>query len=131
LHHKRGHEAGTRATHIHRHFREVPPRPVIDPAFVSATRRLAQLGMTTAEIVRALQPLTVEIGLPAPSYSAVRRIAAPARRPAGMRNPYVEEILEKIVTGRLPDFYRVDLQLALQAPSGPSEAISRVRRGGW
>jgi hypothetical protein len=108
----------------------MPPRPAIDPAFVSAIKRLARLGMTTADIVRALQPLAVSIGLPAPSYSAVRRIAAPARRTAEGANPYVEELLEKLLTGRMPDFYRVDLQLALQAPSGAVEAISRVRRGG-
>jgi hypothetical protein len=111
-------------------FDVVPPRPVIDAAFVVATTRLAGLGLTTAEIVRALQPLTMAIGSPAPSYSAVRRIAAVARRCPPPPNPYVEELLEKLLTGRVPDFYRVDLQLALQAPSGPVEAFSRVRRGG-
>jgi len=85
--------------------------------------------MTNAEIVRALQPLTAEIGSPAPSYSAVRRIASPTRR-ARQANPYVDEVIEKLLTGRLPDFYAVDSRLELQAPSGPREAVNRVSRAG-
>jgi hypothetical protein len=85
--------------------------------------------MTNAEIIRALQPMTVEVGRPVPSYSAVRRIAIPERRPR-QPNPYLDEIIEKLLTGRLPNFYAVDLQLELQAPSGPRAALSRVRRGG-
>ena len=84
--------------------------------FVLAARRLARDGLTCAEIVRALQPLTATVGRPAPSYSAVRRIAAEARR-SELPNPYVDEILTKLITGRMPDLYRAELLQALRARS--------------
>ena len=101
-------------------------RPPIDPAFVKAIRRFAAAGLTYAEIERALQPLTAVVRMAAPSYSAVRRIAAAARPRARRSNPYLEELLEKLLAGRLPDFYRVDAMLGLEAPAGPGEAIGRL-----
>jgi hypothetical protein len=109
----------------------VHARPPIEPAFVRAVRRFAAAGLTYAEIERALQPLTAVVGMPAPSYSAVRRIAAP-RPKERQPNPYLQELVEKLLTGRLPDFYRVDAMLGLEAPSGPGEALGRLvspRRG--
>ena len=69
--------------------------------------------MTNAEIERALQGLTARVGKPAPSYSAVRRIASGVRRPHPP-NPYVEEIMTKLMTGRLPDLYRAGAIAELQ-----------------
>jgi hypothetical protein len=106
------------------------PRARVDPKFVRATRRLVKQGLTNAEIVRTLQPLAAKLGKPVPSHESVRRIALPVRQRLARPNPYVDEVVEKLLQGRLPDFYRVDSSLALQAPSGPREAISRVRRGG-
>jgi hypothetical protein len=105
------------------------PRPRIDPKLVRATRRLATEGLTNAEIVRTLQPLAAKLRAPVPSHETVRRIASPARAKAARLNPYTAEIIGSLLTGRLPNFYAVDSQLELQAPSGPCEAISRVRRG--
>ena len=106
------------------------PRARIDPHLVKATKRLAAQGVPDAEIVRSLQPLAAKLRKPAPSHETVRRIATPIRRMAGRPNPYAEAFVEALLAGRLPNFYRVDSSLALQAPSGPREAVSRVRRGG-
>ena len=108
----------------------LPPRPRVDPKLVAATHRLARDGLTNAEIVRLLQPLAAKLRKPAPSHETVRRLASPVRATANRPNPYVEEIIGSLLTGRLPNFYAVDVQLALQAPSGPRDAINRVRRGG-
>jgi hypothetical protein len=109
------------------------PRPRIDPVFVAAAKQLARRGLTNAEIVRALQPLTATAEKPAPSYSAVRRIAIAARRKPKAPNPYVDEIVGKLLTGRMPDLYRASLLHALQAGSGPQEPprrrVSRARSG--
>lgn len=83
------------------------PRPVIDPAFRAAAVKLARRGLTNAQIERELQQLTARVGKPAPSYAAVRRIANDARQ-AAARNPYVDEIVTKLATGRFPDLYRAD-----------------------
>ena len=109
----------------------MPPRRPIDPAFVRATRRLARRGLHDAEIVRQLQPLTVRLGKPVPSYHAVRRIAALER--ARQLDPYVDELLTKLAQGRMPDFYGVDSLLATQSALRPGAArrgASPARRSG-
>jgi hypothetical protein len=99
---------------------------------VVATCRLARKGLTDAEIVRALQPLTPRVGRAAPSYFAVRRIAAAARVSDTPMNPYLDEPLTKLAPGRMPDFSCVDSFLATQAAFerervGPNE-LSPARR---
>jgi hypothetical protein len=105
----------------------VGARAPIDPVFVAAALRLAQRGLTDAEIVRALQPLTGTVRKAAPSYSSVRRITVDARRPAPPPNPFVEEIVTKLMTGRMPDLYRASLLHALQAGSGPGDTAASLR----
>jgi hypothetical protein len=95
----------------------MPPRPAIDMRFISATRRLARRGLTDAEIVRALQPLSARLRKAPPSYSAVRRIAGPVRRHEP--NPYVDEAVTQLLAGRLPNFYYVDSVLQRQAEGRP------------
>jgi hypothetical protein len=112
-------ESGTHASQVSRHARSIAPRVPIDPIFVTATVRLARRGLTNAEIERALQAMTGPVGKPAPSYSAVRRIAGEAREPASP-NAYVEEIVTKLLMGRFPDLYRAELEHARRsAGRGP------------
>jgi hypothetical protein len=92
----------------------VERRPPIDPLFIRATLRLARRGLTDAEIVRELQTLTPRARKAAPSYHAVRRLAGPARS-RRLPNPYAEEILVKLLTGRFPDLYRAEILAYLRS----------------
>jgi len=102
------------------------PRPGIDAAFVKATVKLARRGLTNAEIERALQQLTARMGKPAPSYSAVRRIANEVRR-QHVPNPYMEEIALKLATGRLPDLYWADVVAERREEEARLEAWRRSK----
>jgi hypothetical protein len=76
---------------------------------------MARRGVPSATIVRALQPLSVAVGRPAPSYSSVARLAAPFRPVEREPDPYVDEIVTKLLAGRFPDLYKVDVLLARRA----------------
>ena len=69
--------------------------------------------MGNADIVRDLQRLTPRLG-PAPSYHTVRRVAALARPSDAGMNPYLDELIVKLLTGRFPDFYAVDARLEFE-----------------
>lgn len=82
--------------------------PPIDPIFDTAIVRLSGTGLGVAEIVRRLQPIATAIRAPVPSYSTTLRIAREARAQGRRPSPYLEEILEKLATGRFPNLYRAD-----------------------
>jgi hypothetical protein len=82
--------------------------------FVATARRLATNGLGCADIVRSLQALSGAVGAPAPSYHSVRRITAPVRNSDSSPNPYLEEIVTKLLTGRFPDLYRVSARIAFE-----------------
>jgi hypothetical protein len=84
----------------------VPTRRPIDARFAAAVTRLARRDLPYAEIVRRLQPLTREVGLPVPSYSTVRRIAAAERRRRAGTHPELERALSELVAGQMPRAYR-------------------------
>lgn len=87
---------------------------------------MARRGITPAEIVRRLNELSLATHTPVPSYSAVLRIAAgvPKDDRTLSPNPFVEEVVTKLLTGRFPDLYRASLLLALQ--EGSPEGLSRA-----
>ena len=82
--------------------------PPIDPIFDTAIVRLSSEGLGVGEIVRRLQPIGAAIGKPVPSYSTALRVARDSQSRARRPNPYLEEIVEKLATGRMPNLYRAD-----------------------
>ena len=90
------------------------PSP-LDPRLVWAVTRLARRGVSAAEARRLVGPLAERLGLPRPSYSAIRCIVAaekPTWSPATRISP-----LDTLAQGRMPT------PLELEA------AFERRRRG--
>lgn len=80
----------------------------IDRRLVDAIQILDSRGLRYAEIRRALGPVANRLGVPAPAYTTVRRIAITERTIADTNSEAVDQILTKLLQGRLPTPYELD-----------------------
>ena len=80
----------------------------IDRRLVEAIQILDSRGLRYAEIRRALGPVANRLGVPAPAYTTVRRIAITERTIADTNSEAVDQILTKLLQGRLPTPYELD-----------------------
>jgi hypothetical protein len=82
-------------------------RPV-DERLVQAIRILDAQEVPYADIRRALRPLAGRIGTDAPAYTTVRRIAITERSVSDTRTEAIEQIVAKLLRGRLPTPYELE-----------------------
>ena len=80
----------------------------IDRRLVDAIQILDSRGLRYAEIRRALGPVANRLGVPAPAYTTVRRIAITERTIADTNTEAVDQILTKLLQGRLPTPYELE-----------------------
>ena len=80
----------------------------IDRRLVEAIQILDSRGLRYAEIRRALGPVAKRLGVPAPAYTTVRRIAITERAIADTNTKAVDQILRKLLQGRLPSPYELE-----------------------
>jgi len=80
----------------------------IDQRLVEAIQILDSRGLPYAEIRRALGPVAKRLGVPAPAYTTVRRIAITERTIADTNTEAVDQILTKLLQGRLPTPYELE-----------------------
>lgn len=80
----------------------------IDRRLVEAIQILDSRGLRYAEIRRALGPVAKRLGVPAPAYTTVRRIAITERTIADTNTEAVDQILTKLLQGRLPTPYELE-----------------------
>jgi hypothetical protein len=80
----------------------------VDERLVQAILVLDAQEVSYADIRRALRPLAGRLGLHAPAYTTVRRIAITERCIADARTEAVEQILAKLLQGRLPTSYELE-----------------------
>jgi hypothetical protein len=76
--------------------------PPVHPEFVRALRILDAFGMPYAEAWRLLAPVAARLGLPRPSYSAVRRILIAERARKRRNADDLDRLLTDLFAGRFP-----------------------------
>ena len=75
----------------------------VDVEFVRALRRLdRQMNLSYAELSRRLAPVAAELGVPRPCYGTVREIVMMLREFERRRRPVRDDIVVKLLTGRVP-----------------------------
>jgi hypothetical protein len=80
----------------------------VDQRLVEAIQILDSRGLRYAEIRRALWPVANRLGVPAPAYTTVRRIAITERTIADTTTEAVDQILTKLLQGRFPTPYKLE-----------------------
>ena len=80
----------------------------VDKRVVEAIAILDARGLSYADIRRALRPLARHLGTPAPSYTTVRRIAITERTIADATTEATEQIVAKLLQGRLPSAHELE-----------------------
>jgi hypothetical protein len=76
--------------------------PPVHDEFVRALRILDAFGMPYAEAWRLLTPVAVRLGIPRPSYSAVRRILISERARKRRNADDLDRLLADLFAGRFP-----------------------------
>jgi hypothetical protein len=74
----------------------------VDPEFIRALRILDAFGMPYAEAWRLLRPVAARLGVPRPSYSAVRRILIAERARKRRNADDLDRLLADLFAGRFP-----------------------------
>lgn len=80
----------------------------VDKRVVESIAILDARGLSYADIRRALRQLARRLTVPAPSYTTVRRIAITERTIADARTDATEQIVAKLLQGRLPSAYELE-----------------------
>jgi hypothetical protein len=77
-------------------------RPV-DAEFVRVLRRLDRsMNLPYAELWRGLIPVAARLGVPRPCYGTVREIVLLLRALERLRRPVRDDVIVKLLTGRIP-----------------------------
>jgi hypothetical protein len=75
----------------------------VDAEFVRALRRLdRRMNLSYAELWRRLIPVASRLGVPRPCYGTVREIVLLLRALERLRRPVRDEVVVKLLTGRIP-----------------------------
>ena len=80
----------------------------VDKRVVEAIAILDARGLSYADVRRALRPLARRLGVAAPSYTTVRRIAITERTVVDARTEATEQIVAKLLQGRFPSAYELE-----------------------
>jgi hypothetical protein len=80
----------------------------VDKRVVEAIAVLDARGLSYADVRRALRPLARRLGVAAPSYTTVRRIAITERTIVDARTEATEQIVAKLLQGRFPSAYELE-----------------------
>ena len=76
--------------------------------FVRALRRLDRgMNLSYAELSRRLAPVAADLGVPRPCYGTVREIVLMLREFERRRRPVRDEVVVKLLTGRVPSADRM------------------------
>ena len=76
--------------------------PPVHPEFARALRVVDAFGMPYAEAWRLLRPVAVRLGIPRPSYAAVRRILIAERARKRRNADDLDQLLADLFAGRFP-----------------------------
>ena len=76
--------------------------PPVHPEFARALRIVDAFGMPYAEAWRLLRPVAVRLGIPRPSYAAVRRILIAERARKRRNADDLDQLLADLFAGRFP-----------------------------
>jgi hypothetical protein len=75
----------------------------VDAEFVRALRRLdRRMNLPYAELWRRLIPVARQLGVPRPCYGTVREIVLLLRALERLRRPVRDDVIVKLLTGRIP-----------------------------
>jgi hypothetical protein len=80
----------------------------VDKRVVEAIAILDARGLSYADVRRALRPLARRLGVAAPSYTTVRRIAITERTVVDARTEATEQIVPKLLQGHFPSAYELE-----------------------
>jgi hypothetical protein len=80
----------------------------VDERVAEAIAILHGRGLSYADVRRALRPLARRLGVAAPSYTTVRRIAITERIIADARAEATERIVAKLLQGGFPSPYELE-----------------------
>ena len=65
--------------------------------------------LSYAELWRRLTPVAIRLGLPRPSYGSVRTIVSLVRALERQRRPVRDDVVVKLLTGRIPSDSAIEL----------------------